>query len=170
MSLNKILVFIPLMILLSCNEKVEQKESYEFEYQKNILKTKLNDSLIQGKTYLPIYSEVYSKNMKTKYLTTATASIRNTNLNDTIYINKIEYYNTEGDLVRKYLDETIFIRPMETKEIVIDYVDKQGGTGANFYFEWSCNVGSNKPFFQAVMVTISGSFGLSFTTDGIDIK
>jgi len=170
MLLYKILAFIPLMILLSCNEQNKISKSFEFEYHENILQAEISDSLIEGKTYLPIYSEVYSKNMETKYLTTATVSIRNVNPNDTIYIKKIEYYNTEGDLVRNYIDKTIYIKPMETKEIVIDYVDKQGGSGANFYFEWMCKAESNKPFFQAVMVTISGSFGLSFTTEGIDLK
>lgn len=169
--MQKLLITMFLVLLISCSEdrkEVKFKELTNLEL--SYLKNEKPDSLIEGKTYLPIYSEIYSRTMNTKYLTTATISIRNTNLNDKIYIDKIDYYNTQGNKIRTYLKNTIFLEPMETKEIVIEYLDKEGGSGANFVFDWSCKPNINKPYFQAVMVTITGSFGLSFTTEGIDIN
>lgn len=159
------------IIAMSCeepNKDVRFKLAPGLE--ENYVENELPDSLISGQSYLPIYSQIYSRTMGTKYLTTATISMRNVNLHDTIYINKINYFDSEGTNIRTYIKKAIYLKPMETKEIVIEYLDQEGGTGANFHFDWSCKETSNKPFFQAVMVTITGSFGLSFTTEGIDLK
>ena len=58
---------------------------------------------------------------------------------------------------------------METVEIVIDENDKEGGTGANFHFDWRIKPLSNEPLFEAVMISSFGQ-GLSFTTQGKRIK
>ena len=55
---------------------------------------------------------------------------------------------------------------METAEIVIDEIDKEGGTGANFLFEWKVTKNTNEPFFEGIMISTSGQQGLSFTTQG----
>ena len=55
---------------------------------------------------------------------------------------------------------------METVEIVIDESDKEGGTGANFLFNWSIKPNSTEPFFESVMLSTSGQQGISFTTQG----
>ena len=59
---------------------------------------------------------------------------------------------------------------METVEIVIDEMDEQGGTGANFMFDWAMKKTSNEPLFEGVMISTSGQQGLSFTTQGRKIK
>ena len=101
---------------------------------------------------------------------TATISIRNVNKADTVYINKAEYYNTKGNSIRTYFDKPIFIAPMETVEIVIDERDQEGGTGANFLFDWTIKPNSNDPIFEAIMISTSGQQGLSFTTQGKKIN
>ncbi|MCB0641652.1 MAG: DUF3124 domain-containing protein, partial [Phaeodactylibacter sp.] len=79
-------------------------------------------------------------------------------------------YNTSGDLIRTYFQQPIFLKPMETVEIVIDEKDKEGGTGANFLFEWSIKPGLVEPIFEGVMISTLGSQGLSFTTEGLRIQ
>lgn len=168
--MKTILAIILSITFISC-----EKENIPLDFEKATkldqfyIENELPDSLLNGKTYLPIYSEIYSKNMNGRYLTTATVSMRNIDPKDTIYIRNIEYFDTQGNKIRTYIKKPIYLKPMETKEIVIDYLDKEGGTGANFIFDWSCKNTSNKPFFQAVMVTITGTFGLSFTTEGKEI-
>ena len=96
--------------------------------------------------------------------------MHNTNTRDTIYIKKAEYFNTDGNSIRTYFDNTIFVAPMATVQIIIDEEDKSGGTGANFLFEWMSKPGSNEPFFEAVMISTSGQQGLSFRTEGKRLK
>jgi hypothetical protein len=97
-------------------------------------------------------------------------SIRNINKSDTIYIKKAEYFNTKGNSIRTYFDRTIFVAPMETIEIVIEEQDQEGGTGANFLFDWAIKPNSNEPFFEGIMISTSGQQGLSFTTHGQKLK
>ena len=96
--------------------------------------------------------------------------MRNTSLRDTVYIDNAEYFDTKGKSIRTYFDKTIYIAPMETVEIVIDEIDREGGTGGNFLFNWKTNYASNEPLFEGVMISTSGQQGLSFTTQGHRVK
>ena len=128
------------------------------------------DSLEYGKSYLSIYSQIYSFTQHKKYNLTGMVSLRNTNDHDTIYLLSIQYYDTEGTKIRTYFDEPVFLRPMETAEIVIDQDDTEGGTGSNFIIEWKIPVGSPEPLFEGVMNSMQGTQGISFTTQGKRIK
>ncbi len=125
------------------------------------------DSLISGSTYLSVYSSIYSYTEKTTNELTATISMRNTNLADTVFITKATYYATTGELLRTYFDQPIYILPMETVEIVIHQKDNEGGTGASFVFDWLIEDDVKEPYFEAVMISTSGQQGLSFSTHGI---
>ncbi|MBT8272646.1 MAG: DUF3124 domain-containing protein [Bacteroidia bacterium] len=165
--MNKILkiIFIALLIQ-SCQDKVEISSIDSVNWEKRSIKFELSDSLTQGETYLSVYSQIYSQTEHRTHDLTATVSLRNTNREDTIYVNKAEYFDTKGFPIRTYFDKTIFIAPMETVEIIIDEQDQEGGTGANFLFNWTIKPNSNEPFFEAIMISTSGQQGLSFTTFG----
>jgi hypothetical protein len=126
--------------------------------------------MFRGETYLSVYSSIYGFTEHRTYDLTATVSMRNTNRLDTIYINKAEYFNTKGESIRVYFEKTIFLKPMETVEIVIDEIDKEGGTGASFLFNWAVPAQAHEPLFEGVMISTSGQQGLSFTTQGKRIE
>ena len=129
------------------------------------------DSLFTvGASYLSVYSEIYSYTAETTFPLTATVSIHNTSTEYSIFITKADYYNTYGELIRNYVDNPIYVKPMESLQIVIDETDESGGTGANFIFEWASKSSENEPFFEAVMISTSGQQGMSFTTKGIRTK
>jgi hypothetical protein len=94
--------------------------------------------------------------------------MRNTSPQDTIYLTKATYYNTSGQKIRSYFQGAVYIAPMETLEIVIEEADTEGGSGANFVFDWAVTAGAPKPYFEAVMISTSGQQGLSFVTTGIE--
>jgi hypothetical protein len=96
--------------------------------------------------------------------------MRNTSPNDTLYLQKAEYFNTHGVSIRTYFDEPIFVAPLETVEIVIEETDREGGTGANFIFDWALLPGAPEPLFEAIMISTSGQQGLSFSTQGTRIR
>src|SRR5690606_8966722 len=76
-------------------------------------------ALQYGHTYLPAYSEIYQLNENRTFNLTTTASIRNLSPKDSVYILSASYYNSKGDLVKKYFDFAVGLGPMETVEIVI---------------------------------------------------
>ncbi len=124
------------------------------------------DSLQSGKTYLSIYSHIYSFSMGKSQELTAMVSLRNMSETDTVYISKANYYSTKGALIRQYLNKPFYLKPLETVEIVIDETDEEGGSGANFIFDWTAKPNTPEPFFEAIMTSLRGSQGLSFTTTG----
>lgn len=125
------------------------------------------DSLASGSSYLSIYSRIYSVTEHRTINLTVTVSLRNISSTDTVFITRSDYYNTEGDLIRSYHKNAVYLKPHETIEIIIDEKDSDGGSGANFIFEWAHPKNSPDPVFDAVMISTSGQQGISFTTQGI---
>jgi hypothetical protein len=119
--------------------------------------------------YVPIYSSIYSESKYNSTLLTATLSIRSTSLTDTTFVNSIEYFGTNGDKVKDFIDQPILLKPMQSIDYVIDRDDDTGGTGANFLVTWSAKQNTN-PIFQAVMIGTNGQHGLSFIVDGVSLK
>jgi len=158
------------LILYSCGQKKVVSSVNPENWEKRSINYSLSDSLESGTTYLSVYSQIYSMTEHRTHNLTATISMRNTNRFDTIFIQKAEYYNTKGALIRTYFDKPIFIDPMETVEIIINQIDREGGSGANFIFEWKIKPGLNEPFFESVMISTSGQQGISFITQGIKIN
>ena len=165
--MKKLILFLIVCIWFqACEEKKEISSIDPVNWDNRTVRGVLSDSLNQGTTYLSVYSQIYSQSEHITHDLTATVSMRNTNKADTVYINKAEYYDTSGNAIRTYFDKTIYIAPMETVEIIIDERDEEGGTGANFLFDWTVKPGANIPYFEAIMISTSGQQGLSFTTQG----
>lgn len=155
-------------LVLSCKTETHQEEDITpVNWKKRTTQLNPADSLATGSSYLSIYSRIYSVTEHRTINLTVTASIRNISSKDTIFITKSDYYNTEGDLIRSYHKDPVFLKPHETIEIIIDEKDTHGGSGANFIFEWAHPKNSPDPVFDAVMISTSGQQGISFTTQGI---
>ena len=167
---HKLIVLIIISLFIySCEESKVVSSIDATNWKKRTVTHPLSDSLVHGKTYLSVYSQIYSETEHRIHSLTATVSLRNINTNDTIFLDKATYYNTHGKAIRTYFDKPIFIAPMETVEIIIDESDKEGGTGANFLFNWTIKRNTNEPFFESVMISTSGQQGISFTTQGKNI-
>ncbi|UMB61087.1 DUF3124 domain-containing protein [Lutibacter sp. A80] len=168
---KKLVLFLSIcMFLFSCQEKKEFSSIEPNNWSKRTVDLNNKDSLVSGKTYLSVYSQIYSSSEDRTHNLTVTVSMKNINLNDTIYVEKANYYDTKGNLIRTYFDKDIFIAPLETVEIIIDEVDQHGGTGANFVFSWKKEKQTNDPHFESIMISTFGQQGLSFTSQGIKLE
>ena len=168
--MRNILIITSLLILLiSCQVKKEINpvEQTDWESRKSEI-VNYND-FVQGKTYLPVYSHIYHIQENRIFDLTITISIRNVSLTDSVYILKADYYNTYGDNIRQYLKSPVYLKPMETVEIIIAEQDNEGGSGANFVFDWASKNDKNPPLFEAVMISTYEQQGLSFTTRGVQV-
>lgn len=159
---------LALFILISCQPKMEDNPVFKTEnWDSKVTDLSKIKNLAEGSSYLSVYSDIYDMTEKTKHLLTATISIRNISSKDTVFIKTADYYNTQGDLIRSYVDKSIFVKPLETLEIVIYRTDTLGGSGANFIFDWAKNTEAPDPLFEAVMIWTTGTQGISFTTHGV---
>lgn len=169
--MKKILTISTIALLFfSCEYENEFSELEPENWKSRSAKTVLYDSLVEGSSYMSVYSQIYSQSEHRKHDLTATISIRNTSADDTIYFDRAEYYNTHGKSIRTYFEKTIYVAPLETVEIVINESDPAGGTGGNFIFDWKKKPSTSEPLFECVMISTSGQQGLSFTTTGVKIK
>lgn len=166
----KYLIVLIITLFLSCNKKNEISSINPENWSKRIIDISSKDSLEYGKSYLSVYSQIYSETEHRTHNLTSMISMRNTSDLDTIYLLKAEYYDTHGKSIRKYFDSPIFLAPLETTEIIIDQIDVTGGTGSNFIFEWKIPENCSEPLFEGVMTSTMGQQGLSFTTQAKRIK
>ena len=158
------------LIFSSCSKKETDKypiKQADWESKQTTIEN--FDNFFQGKTYLPLYSHIYHIQEHRTFDLTITVSIRNISPTDSIYIQKADYYNTIGENIRQYIKKPIFLRPLETLEIIIEEQDIEGGSGANFVFDWAKTNNKNSPLFEAVMISTYGQQGLSFTTRGVPV-
>ena len=158
--------------IIACNSGYKRTEEplSIIDWSSKEVNLNQKDSLITGTTYLSVYSQIYSYTEHTSIDLTATVSMRNTSADMKLYLLKADYFDTKGNKIHSYVDKPIEISELETLEIVIAEFDKQGGTGANFIFDWAIEPSSTSPIFEAVMISTYGQQGLSFTTKGHQIK
>ncbi|WP_417590218.1 DUF3124 domain-containing protein [Owenweeksia hongkongensis] len=166
----RIIPLLVFVIFTSCNQAEVPASSPTLDWSYREVSVNSLDSLMPHSSYLSVYSQIYSYSPETTFPLTATVSIHNTSLSDSIFITKADYYNTHGELIRNYINKPIFVKPLESLQIVINETDGSGGTGANFVFDWLTQNEGNEPFFEAVMISTSGQQGMSFTTKGVRTK
>jgi hypothetical protein len=118
--------------------------------------------LVRGQVlYAPVYSRVPERNEQRDYALTATLSVRNTDLSDTITVHYVDYFDNDGRLVHRYLTEPRILGPLASTHFVVDETDRSG-IGANFVVEWSARNGVTPPMVQTVMITSASTHGVSF--------
>ena len=123
--------------------------------------------LSKGQTiYLPAYSHIYSGNREMPFLLAITVSIRNINPKQTIKITTVDYYETQGNLLKKFIETPVTLQPLESMRYVIPEKDKAGGSGANFIIEWKSDKFVNPPIVESIMIGTQSQQGVSFTSRG----
>ncbi len=167
---NILIILILIFGIISCNKEKDDSQWEKVIGFNEVKETSGINQLPKGIAYLPLYSHIYHIHETNPYMLTVTVSIRNVSLLDTAYILKCDYHNTEGKKIREYVHKPVFLKPLETIEIVISEADKDGGSGANFIFEWAMKNKKYPPLFEAVMISTQSQQGLSFVTRGIDIS
>ena len=164
-------LFLMLAFLtLACEDRQEISSINPVNWSKRSATIDPRDSLQSGKSYLSVYSQIYSISQHKTHNLTAMVSLRNTSDKDTIYLLRAEYYDTKGKPVRTYFEHPIYLSPLETTEIIVDEHDLTGGTGSNFIIEWKTPKNCPEPLFEGIMNSTMGQQGLSFTTQAVRIE
>jgi hypothetical protein len=159
------------LLFISCDEEEnKQDKPPTIDWEQREAQLKASDSLINGKSYLPIYSRIYHHKRNKTIGLTVTVSLRNVSTMDTVYLLSADLYDTSGGLVRGYIEKPVFLKPMETLEIIIEETENDGGTGGNFVFEWASEDINYPPLFEGVMISTLGQQGISFTSRAIRVE
>ncbi len=139
------------------SEQVDHTASLNIDYSKG------------QKIYVPAYSYLPGEGAK-KFSLNILLSVRNTDPLNSISINNVDYYNTEGRLERQFLSDAILLAPLETKEFFVEQSDLTGGSGANFFITWDADSVAYEPVVEALMYNVSGDNSMEFKSQGLIIE
>ncbi len=121
--------------------------------------------LSHGQTiYALAYSHIYSGDRARPFLLTVTLSIRNIDPKHTITITTVDYYETQGNLLKNFLDKPVTLKPLESMRYVVPQKDKTGGSGANFIVKWKSDKSVNPPIVESLMIGTQSQQGVSFSS------
>jgi hypothetical protein len=166
---NLIGILVIILVFSACVDKTDNYPNIKVDWESKTSKIQSFEDYYHGETYLPVYSHIYHIQEHRKFNLAITVSMRNVSATDSVYILKADYYNTVGENIRQYIKHPIYLKPLETLEIIIEEQDEEGGSGANFVFDWAMGNDINPPLFESVMISTSGQQGLSFTTRGVRV-
>ncbi|MBU1341877.1 MAG: DUF3124 domain-containing protein [Proteobacteria bacterium] len=126
-----------------------------------------NKILSNGQSvYVPVYSHIYYGDQERTFNLTTTLSIRNTNLKKDVMLHSIDYFDSNGELLKNYLEAPIVLKKFSTIRYVIKATDKRGGSGAKFIVRWKSKDLSNAPLIEAIMISTQSQQGISFVSRG----
>lgn len=171
--MTRCIFLLMVLAVTACNKNEKVNSFSEINWKAKAIdmpSVEKNKTLERGTSYLSVYPLIFNVDENKIQALTATVSLRNTSVDDTLYVSSARYYNTKGEMIRVYFDFPIQLMPLETDHIIINHTDNSGGTGANFVFEWAKMAGTTDPIFEAVMLSTYGQQGISFTTQGVRIK
>ncbi len=124
-------------------------------------------SKTSGQTvYVPVYSHIYSGNRERTFDLAVILSIRNTDMTESISLAAVDYYDSQGTLVKHYLESSQVLGPMGSIRYVVKESDTSGGSGANFVVKWKAENTVNPPVIESVMIGTQSQQGISFTSRG----
>ncbi|MEH2067291.1 MAG: DUF3124 domain-containing protein [Nostoc sp.] len=171
----QVFLTITIIFLTSCQSteipSKSQPNATQTSGSQKIVTLDKNFQIAMGQTiYVPVYSHIYHYNRQEVFELAVTLSIRNTDLNNPIVITSVRYYNSDGKLVKQYLERPIQLDALASTDFFINRNDTTGGLGANFIVEWVAQTEISEPIVEAVMIGTDFQQGISFTSTGKVIK
>lgn len=118
--------------------------------------------------YVPAYSHL-PRNNGNEILLSILLSVRNMDSAATVTLTHVDYFDTSGHRVRRYLGEPRPLRPLETVEFNVQALDAAGGSGANFLVYWEGPSDAHALLTEAVMWGQVGTGHISFTSRGVEL-
>lgn len=123
--------------------------------------------IVTGQTlYVPAYGEVFSGTSSRTTSLAVTLAIHNTDLDTPIIIQSVQYFDTDGHLVRDYVREPVKLAPLATTGFIVEADDIRGGWGANFIVIWGAEEAVYEPIVEAIMVNTSSALGMALISPG----
>jgi len=126
--------------------------------------------LVKGQTlYIPsptsFMAGTHSFNVR------ATIFLHNTDPTNSIQITSVDFYNSAGKLVEKYLSQPLTLAPLAATRInVKEPLEGEEGMAAHFIIQWQSEARVVEPLISGLVTGVSGTRGYSFTTQPRIIK
>lgn len=160
----KWLSIVIVALLAGCSGATEQKPLTTGSFQPI---TGRDLRIVTGQVvYVPAYSEVFYGREGLNMELAVTLAVHNTDLDAPIIIRSVRYYDTNGNMVRDYIDEPVEVSPLATTGFLVQGNDRGGGWGANFIVEWVAEEQVYEPVIEAIMINTGSTYGISMISIG----
>ena len=122
--------------------------------------------------YVPVYSHIFAEDRyrDRPFLLTATLSVRYTDPERPFTLKSVDYYDSEGGLLQRYLEAPVTLAPLASTHYIVPESEAKGGAGAKFLIEWQAPAAVSEPIIEAVMIGTKLQQGISFISTGRAIK
>lgn len=161
-SVLKIALLLTLSLLMACTPVETSITTGSFQPI-----TGRDLRIVTGQTiYVPAYSEVLVGGRGLAHELMVTLAVHNTDLDASIILQSVQYYDINGDLVRDYVEDPIEVTSLATTGFLVEDGDSSGGWGSNFVVEWVAEEPVSEPIIEAIMVSTSGTQGISMISLG----
>jgi hypothetical protein len=112
----------------------------------------------KGQTqYVPCSSHIFHGPKSRQLDLTVTLVVRNIDTKRPLSLTSVDYYGSDGQLVRRYLAAPVAVQPLSAREFVVDEKDMAGAA-------------LNAPIVEAVMIGSSNGLGISYINRGVAIQ
>jgi hypothetical protein len=81
--------------------------------------------------YVPAYSHIYHGNKEAQLLLSVTLSIRNIDPENSISISAVDYYETNGKLLKHFIHAPVTLGPLGSERYIIPQNDSSGGSNSH---------------------------------------
>lgn len=154
-----------LVILLAACNTNPQAQSVP---QATLEQVTANDlQIVTGQSiYVPAYTEIFFQSAARTFQLTVTLAIHNTDPQNSIIIQSVRFYDTDGTQITDYVEEPLRLAPLATTGFVVESSPDNAGWGANFIVEWGAETPVYEPVVEAVMIGTQGSQGISLISPG----
>ena len=121
--------------------------------------------------YVPIYAHVYwlGDDRITQGLS-INLIIRNTDPTNSITISAWDYFESDGKLLKRFLDSSVELTPMSSTNLLIPKAENKGGLGATIIVKWEAAKPVTEPLIEAIHSGLRGTASTSFIIKGKPIK
>jgi len=127
--------------------------------------------IAKGQTlYVPVYSHVYTGDRALPFNLAATLGIRNTDPASPVTVTRVDYHDSSGRLVKRYLATPLTIPPQGSTSYYLKERDTSGGFGAHFIVVWESAREINAPIVESVMIGARSGQGISFVSPAREIR
>lgn len=130
----------------------------------------LDSSAIHQLVYVAVNTDVHITKKNVRVYLTNTLCIRNVSVDQPIIVNQVEYFDAEGDPIRKYLEHPVELRPLQSIWLIVNGNEGPTGTGTNFIVDWAAMQPVPQPIIESMMAGSYSQTGLSFKSETVVVK
>lgn len=119
-----------------------------------------------GRNFVPLHSTLMGQGGVTRLNFSGTLSIHNASATHVLAVQAIDYRDGDGQLIERYLEAPVYLKPYAAMQIVVAQEDVRAGVGGSFTVDWATPAGADEPVVDAVMASFVGTRSYSFLAPG----